>query len=197
MRTLHLPEVQLTENPANIMLGPLTRTAVQNKLNEVHGRTTTKVLIITASITVATLTLIVACIIGWRMYRPQKQELTTSGSEPAAPAAPPHEANEPLPPRKPDRVTGIGVMLARDQTTRKWMVTRIFPDSPAAKAGLPTGILLDAIDDVRIDKLPINDVSALLRGQAGSKVTLEICDRDRNETNRLELIREDFNNRSR
>ena len=77
------------------------------------------------------------------------------------------------------------------------MVTRIFPDSPAAKAGLPTGILLDAIDDVRIDKLPINDVSALLRGPAGSKVTLEIYDRDRNETNRLELIREDFNNRSR
>lgn len=77
------------------------------------------------------------------------------------------------------------------------MVTKIFPDSPAAKAGLPTGILLDTIDDVRIDKLRINDVSALLRGPAGSKVTLEIFNRERNETNRLELIREEFKNRSR
>jgi C-terminal processing protease CtpA/Prc len=128
----------------------------------------------------------------WLVYRSDTASAATSSEKPA-----PLVAEAPGRSAKPDRVTGVGVLLARDAKTHKWMVTRVFPGSPAAKASLPTGVLLDRIDEALVDGLRIKEVSARLLGPVGTKVTLEVIDPTADKTNRLELVREVFENKSR
>ncbi len=97
-------------------------------------------------------------------------------------------------PLKPKRVTGVGVMLARDRKTHKWTISRTFPNSPAARAGIQNGTLLEAVDGHPVEHLRVEEVTALLTGATGSRLTLDLLNRELTETNRLELIRIDFVN---
>jgi len=97
---------------------------------------------------------------------------------------------------KPAIITGVGLRVYRDQDTRQFVVSRTFPNSPAAKAEIPAGLVLNKVDGILVEEKDINELSALLRGAVGTKVALEFIDPKTGTTNQIELTRESFENRS-
>jgi len=106
------------------------------------------------------------------------------------------ELKQPQPVARPATITGIGLFVGRDQDTRQFVVRRTFPNSPAAKAGIAAGLVLNKIDGVLAEEKSINELSTMLRGPVGTKVVLEFVDPHAGTTNQIELVREQFENRS-
>ncbi|MFC8538732.1 S41 family peptidase [Streptomyces sp. NPDC057249] len=74
--------------------------------------------------------------------------------------------------------TGVG-LAARRSADGRVAVARVQPGSPADRAGIRSGDLLRTVDGRRVDRLPVSDVVALLRGdrtgaKAGSTVSLGV-----------------------
>lgn len=67
---------------------------------------------------------------------------------------------------------GIGVTI-RTQT-RPVTIGGVFPNSPAAKGGLRTGDTILKVGDTDVSDLPADAISPLVRGVAGTQVTLTI-----------------------
>jgi carboxyl-terminal processing protease len=87
-----------------------------------------------------------------------------------------------------DHVTGIGVALAvRDHAVK---IMTVLPNTPAAKAGLSAGLIVQKIDGTPTDDTHLKDWVEKLRGDAGTKVKLELVDAANGKTNTVELIRE-------
>jgi carboxyl-terminal processing protease len=85
-------------------------------------------------------------------------------------------------------ITGIGVQL----TVRNHglEIMGVVPDTPAAKAGLHRGLIIQQIDGTDIAGKPLAASVAMTRGLVGSKVKLEVVDTDKNTTNVVEFTRE-------
>ncbi|MYY02809.1 MULTISPECIES: S41 family peptidase [unclassified Streptomyces] len=86
--------------------------------------------------------------------------------------------------------TGVG-LAARRSADGQVSVSRVQPGSPADRAGIRAGDLLRTIDGRRVDRLPVSDVVALLRGDAtsaevGSTVSLGVR---RGTVSRTETLR--------
>ena len=94
-------------------------------------------------------------------------------------------------------VSGVGLNLSRDQNTQQFIVKKTLPNSPAEAAGIASGLVLSKVDGVAVEEKTLNEVSALLRGKAGTKVALELIDPENGTTNQVELTRSRFENRSR
>jgi CubicO group peptidase (beta-lactamase class C family) len=89
-------------------------------------------------------------------------------------------------------IAGIGASLGVDKETRLLQVTQVFPASPASRAGLSKGFLIQKINDQStLGKTP-DACAQLIRGPVGSKVHLEIINAVRNQTNTVELTRQKF-----
>lgn len=71
------------------------------------------------------------------------------------------------------RWTGVGLWTGRRGDGRI-EVDRVQPDSPAARAGLRAGDRLLSVDGREVTGLPVADVVALLRGEAGTPVVLGV-----------------------
>ena len=84
--------------------------------------------------------------------------------------------------------TGIGVELGVKDD--KVIVMQVVPNTPASKAGLSYGLVIQKIDGTTTDGKPLNDCGDMVRGPAGSKVKLELVDLTNNKTNTVELTRE-------
>ncbi len=69
---------------------------------------------------------------------------------------------------------GIGVMVDIDEKTNQLTVLVPTPGSPAAKAGLLPGDVIEAVNGLSTDDQPIMDVVKRIKGPAGTKVTLTI-----------------------
>jgi carboxyl-terminal processing protease len=69
---------------------------------------------------------------------------------------------------------GIGVMIDVDEKTRQITVLVPTPGSPAAKAGLMPGDVIEAVDGQSTADVPIMDVVKRIKGPAGTKVTLTL-----------------------
>ncbi|MFF4328725.1 S41 family peptidase [Streptomyces sp. NPDC001591] len=69
------------------------------------------------------------------------------------------------------RWTGVGLWTRRRPDGRI-EVDRVQPDSPAARAGLRAGDRLLSVDGREVSGLPVAEVVALLRGEAGTPVVL-------------------------
>ena len=83
---------------------------------------------------------------------------------------------------------GIGVALAvRDHAVK---IMTVLPNTPAAKAGLSVGLIVPKIDGTPTDDTHLKDWVEKLRGDAGTKVKLELVDAANGKTNTVELIRE-------
>lgn len=67
---------------------------------------------------------------------------------------------------------GVGLQIAPAGDDIVVMV--VFPNSPAERAGLRPGDILYRVDEELVRGLPLDIVSALLRGQAGTRVTVEV-----------------------
>ena len=69
---------------------------------------------------------------------------------------------------------GIGARLEKDLYNKKVFVRKVFPNSAAAKANLPEGAEIIAINGQKTKDLNINQVTNLVRGEEGTKVQLQI-----------------------
>ena len=90
--------------------------------------------------------------------------------------------------RAEEPIAGIGVALGLESSTLKIM--KVLPGTPAERAHLSTGWIVQRIDSVPTAGRRLEESVAMLRGPAGSKVKLELIDVTANKTNTVELIRE-------
>src|ERR1041385_1924898 len=81
--------------------------------------------------------------------------------------------------------TGIGVELGSKDN--KVIIVQTLPNAPAAKAGIPSGAVVQKIDGIATEDKRLEDCAKMLGGMAGSKVTLELVEHDK--TNTVELTR--------
>jgi len=87
---------------------------------------------------------------------------------------------------------GIGAALAVDPITKAIWITKILPDSPAARAGLSAGLLIQKVGDVSVIGKTPEQCTALIRGQRGTTVRLELNDPKDQQTRTIELTRGNF-----
>jgi carboxyl-terminal processing protease len=89
----------------------------------------------------------------------------------------------------PQRIGGIGVMIAPDETSGCVRVTYVLPSTPAERAGVQAGDIVTAVDGIGTKGLGVDAVSARLRGKAGTVVAVTV---QRNLTpSTLSITRED------
>jgi len=91
-----------------------------------------------------------------------------------------------------EELVGIGARLDFDSATHSLKITKVFPDSPASRAGLSPGLIVQKVDDVSTAGKSLTECLGLIRGKAGTKVHLELFSPTRHETNVVELIRQKF-----
>ena len=87
----------------------------------------------------------------------------------------------------PAHFAGVGIELGIKDN--KVVVVQALPDTPAAKAGLANGLVIQKIDGTSTDGKSLQQCADLVRGAAGSKVKFELVDLTRNQTNTVELTR--------
>jgi carboxyl-terminal processing protease len=85
-------------------------------------------------------------------------------------------------------VIGIGVLFGVRGDALQIMGVQ--PNTPASKAGLHPGLVIQQIDGTNIVGKPLVVCVAMTRGLVGSKVQLEVIDPDKSETNVVEFTRE-------
>lgn len=95
---------------------------------------------------------------------------------------------------RPIAFVGVGLYVG-GKKAGKYRITRIFPNSPAEKAGLAPGVFLNKVNGELAGKKSANQLSKMLMGAVGTKVVLETID-DGGNTNTIEITREQFINRS-
>lgn len=72
------------------------------------------------------------------------------------------------------KFTGIGIYLSQDPQTKNLIIDATIPGSPAQKADLKHGDIIVAINGVSMKGKNINSASNLIKGQAGTSVTITI-----------------------
>jgi carboxyl-terminal processing protease len=72
-------------------------------------------------------------------------------------------------------VTGIGIRMELNEQTKKLTVVEAIENSPALKAGIKAGDTILAIDGKPTSQMKAEDASKLIRGRAGSKLTLRLA----------------------
>ena len=85
---------------------------------------------------------------------------------------------------------GIGLMLAVEKDSKGPKVVRVMPDSPAARAGIVAGAVIEQIGDVSTEGKSLADCVALIRGPIGSKLTLAVVVPGASTAKPVELTRE-------
>jgi len=87
------------------------------------------------------------------------------------------------------RVLGIGVVL--DQRSSTPLVIAVIDGSPADRAGVHSGDVILAVDGTPTSRLPDNVLGALVRGEAGSSVAIEVERPGLPEPVTFDIVRED------
>jgi CubicO group peptidase (beta-lactamase class C family) len=97
-----------------------------------------------------------------------------------------------LSPGKNGELVGVGIKLGFDHESRALQITGVVPNSPAFQANLLAGLVVQKIDGIPTSGKGDQVCASLIRGEAGTKVRLELVNPERNETNTVELIRRKF-----
>lgn len=71
-------------------------------------------------------------------------------------------------------LSGIGIRIKQEETTKNLVVASTIENSPALKAGIKAGDRIIAIDGKSTQGMTIENASSLIRGKAGTPVTLQI-----------------------
>ncbi|MBV8887719.1 MAG: S41 family peptidase [Chroococcidiopsidaceae cyanobacterium CP_BM_RX_35] len=71
-------------------------------------------------------------------------------------------------------LSGIGIRMELNERTKRLTVVQAIENSPAIKAGIQSGDEILAIDGQPTQGMKIEDASKLIRGKAGTPVTLKI-----------------------
>ncbi|MBW4440444.1 MAG: PDZ domain-containing protein [Plectolyngbya sp. WJT66-NPBG17] len=85
-------------------------------------------------------------------------------------------------------LSGVGIRLEQNEKTKVLTVVEPLENSPAIRAGLKTGDRILAINGKATKGMTVEDASNLIRGEVGTKVTLQIG-RDGASTFNLPLTR--------
>ncbi|MFZ5975909.1 MAG: S41 family peptidase [Bacillota bacterium] len=70
--------------------------------------------------------------------------------------------------------SGAGMTVTADKELDRIVITKVFKDSPAAKAGIQTGDIILQIDGKAVGGMQLEQTTALIKGAAGTKVTLTV-----------------------
>ncbi len=89
-------------------------------------------------------------------------------------------------------VTGVGFALGKDEKTGQVHVSRVFPKSPAGRAGITVGLLLQEVDGNAIEGKTLAECLGLLKGPDGKSVQLTFLDPSANKPLAVKLTREKF-----
>ena len=89
------------------------------------------------------------------------------------------------------QIIGVGIELVKE-TGAYPKIIRVFPGSPAADAGVQKGNTLIKVDDVDVKNLTLDQTNALVRGDAGTNVTLVTNDMAGNELPAVEMQRRQY-----
>jgi CubicO group peptidase (beta-lactamase class C family) len=74
-------------------------------------------------------------------------------------------------------IVGIGVALDVDKSAHTVFIRTVYPDTPAARAGLAAGQVFQKIGDTAVAGMTMEQCAALIKGPAGTKVRLELIDK--------------------
>ncbi|AFZ00331.1 carboxyl-terminal processing protease CtpB [Calothrix sp. PCC 6303] len=72
-------------------------------------------------------------------------------------------------------VSGIGIRMELNEKTKKLTVVEAIDNSPALKAGVKSGDEIVAIDGKLTKSMKVEDASRLIRGKAGTPITLKLA----------------------
>jgi carboxyl-terminal processing protease len=78
-------------------------------------------------------------------------------------------------------VSGIGIRMEMNEKTKRLTVVEAIENSPALKAGVKAGDEILAIDGKLTQSMKVDDASKLIRGKAGSPITLRLGRSGQNE----------------
>jgi carboxyl-terminal processing protease len=80
-------------------------------------------------------------------------------------------------------LSGIGIQMEQNQQTKQLVVMETVENAPALKAGVKAGDLIKAIDGKPTQGMTVEQASKLIRGKAGTQVTLRLARSGRSEFN--------------
>jgi carboxyl-terminal processing protease len=86
-------------------------------------------------------------------------------------------------------LTGVGIQLAQDEETKNLVVVSPIEDSPAFTAGILAQDVIIKIDGQTTEGMDVNQAVSLIRGPAGSEVTLTVRRGEQELDFRLERAR--------
>ncbi|MBK1990305.1 S41 family peptidase [Sphaerospermopsis aphanizomenoides BCCUSP55] len=78
-------------------------------------------------------------------------------------------------------VSGIGIRMEVNETTKRLTVVEAIENSPALKAGVKSGDEILAIDGKPTVKMKVDEASNLIRGKVGTAITLRLARPGKNE----------------
>src|SRR5579883_572642 len=73
------------------------------------------------------------------------------------------------------QLSGIGIQMEQNEKTKQLMVVETVENAPALKAGVKAGDLIKAIDGKPTQGMTVEQASKLIRGKAGTPVTLRLA----------------------
>jgi carboxyl-terminal processing protease len=88
----------------------------------------------------------------------------------------------------PDRVVGIGMQLGIEE--HQVVIANVMPEKPAARAGLAPGLVVRKIDGTPTTGSDLARWVEMVRGEAGTKVVIEVFDPAAGSTRTVEIVRE-------
>ncbi|SPE62214.1 putative Serine-type D-Ala-D-Ala carboxypeptidase [Verrucomicrobia bacterium] len=86
----------------------------------------------------------------------------------------------------------IGFSFELERQTGVARITRVYPESPAAAAGLSPGLIIDRINGVPVAGKSMADSMELMRGPVGTRVELVLITPDGSRSNMVELIKSEI-----
>ena len=84
----------------------------------------------------------------------------------------PNEYKQFLDELDPEKISGIGVLIASDPASGLIDISYVVPGTPADKAGVQPGDVISTVDGTSTKGMSTDDASKLLRGKAGTVVHL-------------------------
>jgi carboxyl-terminal processing protease len=85
---------------------------------------------------------------------------------------------------------GSGIAFDLDKQTHTLRITEVYPNTPAAQAGLAPGLIVEKIDGIPTAGKSMADCLNIAHGVAGTKMRLELATPDGGQTNTVELTRQ-------
>lgn len=86
--------------------------------------------------------------------------------------------------------TGIGAAMVQNLETKEIIITTVYKDSPAEKAGLQEGDILYQVDEQVVGENDTSEVVSWIKGEVGTEVVLHVYRGDKYEEKTLTAVRD-------